>query len=295
MKRDVLMTVLVLLLGACDGDGSADLASDGGIQGGDAESGSPGEEAGTDDAGRVLDAARTRDAMAADAMAATDGGGASRAAATNPRVYYFEGVYFVPERSEVSSYPVDEAKWVIDGQRVRLAYNLPRMLVGQSERVDMTGTLSADGTSASLSGPLGTATCDIDGDGLLRSCLEQFVGIEVDLERVRRLAAEDDPANVQARVDVSRRFSTDPIGVIEPTDSLLGPVEVARCTRDEDCGRARCDREDDGTGTCEPVAEHLTQGQACAHDFQCADDLECAQDTSTCEAGDDDDAHDDDE
>lgn len=194
---------------------------------------------------------------------------------TEPEIYYLSGVYFVPERSAVSTYAVDEAEWIIDGDRVTLAYHLPRLLVGGSERVAFQGHVAADDQTAELSGPKGSASCTLARDALPLSCLEEFVDIEVDLERVRDEASEHDPANLEARLDVSNMFISDPIGVFEPEQLLLGPVPLEPCDGDASCAGGVCDREDGfDAGYCEPIGE-LDEGADCAASAECGAGLDC--------------------
>ncbi len=197
----------------------------------------------------------------------------------------FDGVYFVPERTDVSTYPVDEVEWTVAGNEVVLAYNLPKMLVGQSTRVAFRGPVSADGTTATLTSADGTANCDLNPDRSPISCLEMFTNLEVDLTRVREIAQEDDPAREEQRVAVSARFSTEPIGVVETDRLLVGPVAVGPCATDADCGTGRCDIELPGQGLCEPDLGDLPVGSPCTVRFECANDLECDHDngTSTCQ------------
>lgn len=193
-------------------------------------------------------------------------------------VYFFGGVYFVPDRTDVSTYPVAESTWTQRGDRVGLFYNLPRMLVGNSVGVAMSGTLDpATPGEVALSGPLGTATCELDAAGLPTSCLERFDPLDVDLERVRREAERDDPARVEERVTVATQFRDDPIGVIEAERGLLGPIDLPLCFGPEDCPDTRCDI-DGPEGYCEPPSDGLIEGQACDLDHQCAAGLECGTD-----------------
>jgi len=123
-------------------------------------------------------------------------------------------VYFVPPRGPASEYAVTDVSWRIEGGRARLDYTLPRLLVGASQRVSLEGP--ATGGAMALSGSVGTASCTVQPSaGVGLRCEERFPGLAVDLDGVRREAMRVDPANVQARVDVSTRFSIEPIGVLE--------------------------------------------------------------------------------
>lgn len=189
---------------------------------------------------------------------------------------YMRGIYFVPERSDVSTYPVGEASWTVTGQHVELAYNLPRMLVGQSVRVALAGPLSADGKTATLSGKVGTATCSVAPDLSPISCTERFVGLQVDLDKVRKRAEAQDPTRVDQRVEVARRFANHPIGVYEREVDLYGPAPAPTCTSDVDCPGSRCDLEDAAAqGFCEPAGGAATLGQPCQLGIDCSVELSC--------------------
>lgn len=126
------------------------------------------------------------------------------------------GVYFVPPRGPTSTYEVTDVSWEVRGGVARLDYPLPRLLVGQSERVSFEGRVPAGGGPILLSSDDGTALCALRPSPTLSlRCEERFHGLEVDLEGVRREAARVDPGRVEARVEVSRRFSIEPIGVLE--------------------------------------------------------------------------------
>lgn len=125
------------------------------------------------------------------------------------------GVYFVPPRRAASTYPVADIDWRVEGGVARLAYTLPRALVGRSARVAFSG--SAVGPQPwTLRGPDGEARCTLAPEaGVALRCDERFVGLTVDLDGVRREAQASYPAEVEARVDVARGFSAEPIGVLE--------------------------------------------------------------------------------
>ena len=226
-------------------------------------------DAAPSDVGYLLDAAST------DAPVVPD------AASPGVEVWYFGGVYFVPERSEVSTYPIFEATWTRAGADVGLFYNLPRMLTGDTIRVAMTGT--AEGPTATLSGPLGSARCELDVSGLPTSCREEFIGIVVDLDRVQREAERDDPARVSERLAVAERFENDPIGVIEAGESLLGPVRLGRCSGPADCPESSCDIEDEGRSHCTPISPERAIGEPCALDFESAPGSKCDHEARVCE------------
>jgi hypothetical protein len=124
-------------------------------------------------------------------------------------------VYVVPPRSAVSTYDTGGVEWTVEGDRVRLGYSLPRLLLGAAQRVSFSGPYSP-GATMTLTGSMGTATCVLNPSASIAlRCDERFVGLTVDLVGVRREAMRVDPSQVDARVAVSERFTIEPIGVLE--------------------------------------------------------------------------------
>ncbi|MDF2693622.1 MAG: hypothetical protein K0S65_2005 [Labilithrix sp.] len=123
--------------------------------------------------------------------------------------------YSVPVASDLgasATYPVTTSiLWTVEGETARLRYRLPADLVGgERQGVSMTGSWNAEAGAYELSGAVGTAKCRVDAT--LLHCEEQLPGIHVDLAAVqKRLAGTPDEA---ARLEVSRRFSVDPIGIL---------------------------------------------------------------------------------
>lgn len=146
-------------------------------------------------------------ATPADVVAAGDG------AVATP--FGGSAVYFVPPRGPTTTYEVGSVTWTIEGDVVHLGYGLPRLLLGEMQRVTFRGTYTP-GAAMTLTSADGTATCTLDpSPGVALRCEERFTGLTVDLEGVRREALRVDPTQVDARVMVSQRFSIEPIGVLE--------------------------------------------------------------------------------
>jgi hypothetical protein len=191
---------------------------------------------------------------------------------------YFSGVYFVPERTDVSTYPVDEATWIVSGDQARLEYNLPRMLVGGHERVSFTGTIVPGAPAIELASADGTASCALNpSDAVLLVCNERFTALTVDLAGVRDEATRDDPSRVAERVQVAEAFSGDPIGVLEANTMLSEPVAGTACIDETECAPDfRCDVETPGeVGFCERISGSGPLGSACVRDEDCVAPLEC--------------------
>lgn len=130
----------------------------------------------------------------------------------------YPGVYEVPVPSELAaaaSYPVESVEWEVRDGIASLKYDLPRALVGRQLRVEMEGPIDEEAGTASLSGEVGTATCEIDGGSI--ECLEQMPGlqpVEPDYAIIEELAQDyDGPA--ADRIAVAERFAGDPIGIVK--------------------------------------------------------------------------------
>ena len=127
-----------------------------------------------------------------------------------------EAHYTVPVASDLgdsATYPVtSRVLWKVENDNATLRYRLPADLVGDdSQGISMTGPWNAETSVFDLAGAMGTAHCRAD-EAMLH-CEEELPGIHVDLAAVeRRLANAPDQA---ARLEVSRRFIGDPIGVLE--------------------------------------------------------------------------------
>lgn len=162
----------------------------------------------------VTDAATTdAPATQTDAPAATDGAAAGDGAAATP--IGGSAVYFVPPRGPTTTYEVGSVTWTVEAGIVHLGYGLPRLLLGEMQRVTFRGAYMP-GAAMTLTGDDGTATCVLNPSaGVALRCDERFTGLTVDLEGVRREATRVDPTQVDARVMVSQRFSIEPIGVLE--------------------------------------------------------------------------------
>ncbi|MCA9645831.1 MAG: hypothetical protein H6718_21050 [Polyangiaceae bacterium] len=126
------------------------------------------------------------------------------------------GSYSVPVSANLeayAAYPVGDISICRTETTIELGYSLPALLVGKKTRVDFSGGVDPSATQHVLSGKDGTATCNRIGKAW--SCLEHFMGIEVDLQRVADEAAALSPAEAQGRIDVATVFQGDPIGVLE--------------------------------------------------------------------------------
>lgn len=122
------------------------------------------------------------------------------------------GIYEVPttpDLADAARYPVDRISWRNDGTFASLDYDLPKALVGKTLHVAFEGAVK--GNTAYLTGEAGTADCTIGATSVV--CHETMRGLlplEPDLDVVSRLAPE---GAAQARIDIARSFSTDPIGI----------------------------------------------------------------------------------
>jgi hypothetical protein len=128
------------------------------------------------------------------------------------------GIYIVPAGPDTPEvrYPISNPSIKNDGGSFRIDYNMPTLLVGGDQMVSLRGTLDAQGRIATVTGDVGTATCDLaPGDGFSVRCSETLTGIQVDLGEVQRMT-QSLPAPMAALfVGVASRFSGEPIGVVE--------------------------------------------------------------------------------
>lgn len=122
-----------------------------------------------------------------------------------PTEFKGPGVYTVPE---VPAAPFALASVRIEQSdgTVSVYYDLPAVLVGKLERVELTGALD-DAGKIQLAGDAGTSTCTVTAAEL--RCDERLFGVHVDGAAASAELPEGDPrrAAVQA-------FVSDPIGVL---------------------------------------------------------------------------------
>ncbi|MBX3262006.1 MAG: hypothetical protein KF782_20145 [Labilithrix sp.] len=130
----------------------------------------------------------------------------------------YSGDYDVPvppELAAAATYKTSEVRWEVQNGTARLAYNLPKGLVGDSIRVDFTGPFDTATNRGTLTGPAGTSECVATATAV--SCTETMPGllpIDVDMELVEAIAREEYAGPVEHRVAVTERFIGDPIGII---------------------------------------------------------------------------------
>lgn len=125
-----------------------------------------------------------------------------------------------------ATFEVEDVKWSIDGGTARLAYNLPRGLVGRSLRVDFSGAFDAATNTGTLVGDAGTAECTLVGSAL--RCNETMRGllpIDADLSTVEAIAKTEYAGPVQDRLDVAKVFGGDPLGVLRADVSTSSAVD----------------------------------------------------------------------
>jgi len=127
-------------------------------------------------------------------------------------------IYIVPAGPDTPEvrYPIDSPTVRNDPGTFRIDYTMPALLVGGDQMVSLRGPLDTAGRIATVSGDIGSATCDLaPGDGFRVRCNETLTNIEVDLGEVQRMA-QSLPAPMAALfVGVASRFSGEPIGVVE--------------------------------------------------------------------------------
>jgi hypothetical protein len=162
--------------------------------------------------GDIIGVGMSAGVNAGGATSAASGNGGSAPAAASTAVYVVPAGPDTPETRYTLATPKSES---VAGT-YRLDYQMPALLVGNNQRISLRGTLDATGRIATVSGPAGSATCDLmPGGGLSVRCTEMLPGVVVDLAAVERLARASDPTTVTAFVAIAARFSSEPIGVVE--------------------------------------------------------------------------------
>jgi hypothetical protein len=122
-----------------------------------------------------------------------------------PADFQGPGTYTIPA-APAAPFALSSVRIEQGGGTVSVYYDLPAGLVGQKQRVDLTGT--AEGTETILLvGTAGTSACTVS-PGELR-CEEHLSGVHVDAA----LATSELPSGDPQRAAV-QAFSVDPIGVL---------------------------------------------------------------------------------
>ena len=119
-----------------------------------------------------------------------------------------------PALAHHAFFAVPDVHYVTTGSTVTLTYDFPEDLSGIfDQEVELTGPIDADG-GATLSGPLGTGTCEVNA-GVVR-CVEHFTALPLDPDAARDRAVSYSalPDAVAARRAIIDRFVADPIGIV---------------------------------------------------------------------------------
>ncbi|MBY0414418.1 MAG: hypothetical protein K2Q18_09640 [Bdellovibrionales bacterium] len=113
---------------------------------------------------------------------------------------------------EFASFDLKDFEKKIDGDKLMVKYHLPDLLTGRNEHIHLEGRIQANSSEVLLVGDKGIAKCQAFYD----TCQVEYYNLNIDEE-----AAKDAIDKVsktleerQARIEVLRVFSTDPIGVI---------------------------------------------------------------------------------
>jgi hypothetical protein len=122
----------------------------------------------------------------------------------------------VPEAlSAWATYPVEEVEFERSGSRLQIRYPFPRWLSGDSENIELEGVAPAGAEAFEVTADQGSGRCTRTGSRF--ECLETLPGLEIDRDKARErmfdagLAATE----VEQRLEVTRIFEADPIGILE--------------------------------------------------------------------------------
>ena len=126
--------------------------------------------------------------------------------------------YEVPVTAELREYAIFNLIYFekkVDGNKFKIKYDLPKMLTGEDEKIELEGTYIEGSEVLTLSGDKATAKCT-GVDSTKVSCIITYDSLDIDLERaaenIRKASATDQ--EFAARLEVMRAFSTDPVGII---------------------------------------------------------------------------------
>lgn len=138
------------------------------------------------------------------------------AASSTDALSIVAGSYRVPapvELAAVATNPVTVAVLAANGG-VRLAYDLPDVIAGQGARVVLTSRGTTDDGELELRGEGARATCTLEGAELVCQVTykDELVDLEGAVAAIDRRAFSRNEAPL--RLDVARRFSVDPLGVL---------------------------------------------------------------------------------
>jgi hypothetical protein len=157
--------------------------------------------------------------VSADALRGDDGQGTLEAAITPPEMPDLPR-YSVPVDSADlepwSHYAVAAAGAKVKNGTITFHYPFPNFISGKQQFVELVGPFTAGQTHVDVSaGAMGTGTCDLADE--IWSCHEHLPGMKVSATVARRAmtAAGMPAAQIAKRLQVTERFSVDPIGIFE--------------------------------------------------------------------------------
>ena len=127
--------------------------------------------------------------------------------------------YQVPVPAELepwSWYAVPHGETKIDRGRFKAEYKFPVLLNGTAVSIRLEGTYTAGATVIPVTiDPAGTGECTLNG--AIWSCREEFTALPIDRDAARIALQEAGLSafEVDQRMQVTDRFSVDPIGIYE--------------------------------------------------------------------------------
>ncbi len=128
--------------------------------------------------------------------------------------------YEVPVPSEIKEYSIfslDDFDKKLDGDEITIKYHLPKMLVGDTSRIKLTGKIvgsSNNSQEIEMKGEFGSAKCA--GSYNSMKCVIEYHDLVVnEVEALKAIQAQSSSAEEEAgRIQVMKAFSTDPVGII---------------------------------------------------------------------------------
>ncbi|KYG68811.1 hypothetical protein AZI87_06170 [Bdellovibrio bacteriovorus] len=128
-------------------------------------------------------------------------------AASPSAVYEIPGV----EDPDLAHYEIESLKLDINEDDIRIDYVLPLDLTGAKNRIRAEGVIGPD-SKANLRGPHSDFVCDL----IQEKCDVRYNDLTIDesLVRARLEGKKLSSTQIEQRLQVTRRFSGDPIGII---------------------------------------------------------------------------------
>ena len=118
------------------------------------------------------------------------------------------------ELKEYATFELADVEKTIKDNKLIIEYNLPDILTGNVEHIELKGKIRANKDEVVMIGDKGAARCK--GIYTETTCTIQYNGLEIDADKailaIKNISKSD--KETSGRIEVMRAFSTDPVGII---------------------------------------------------------------------------------